>query len=52
MNPRLSIYFADFRNSKLPQRKYLLNVANTVAEHSVVLAVREIRLNREDKGLD
>ena len=48
VNPRLSVYFADFANSRLPQRKYILNVANTVAKNSVVAAVREIRLKRED----
>ena len=52
INPNLAVYFADFANTRLPQRKYLLNVANTVSKYSVVKAVQEIRLKREDQGLD
>ena len=33
-------------------RKYLLNVANTVSQNSVVKAVNDIRKQREMKGID
>ena len=45
-NPNLAVYFADFSESRLPQRKYLLNVANTVSPNSVVNAVNEVRQKR------
>ena len=42
-NPNLLQYFPDYSSSRLPYRKYLLNVANSVSPNSVVNAVQEIR---------
>ena len=50
INPSLAVYFPDFSSSRLPQRKYLLNVANTVSPNSVVNAVLESRKRRQESG--
>jgi len=51
-NPLLAVYFPDFSESKFPQRKYMLNVANTVSPNSVINAVSDIKKKRNNEGVD
>ena len=46
-SPNFLLYFPTYSEGKFPQRRYLLNVANTVIANSVVKAVMDIRAKRE-----
>ena len=40
------MYFPDYPKSRQPQRKYLLNVVNTVSKGSVIKAIESVRRSR------
>ena len=46
-NESVNIYFPNYSGSKTPQRKYLLNIVNTIDKNSVKKHVKDIRRQRE-----
>ncbi len=41
-DPNVTVYFPTYSKSRLPNKKYLLNVVNTIKPGSIISAIKKI----------
>jgi len=49
---KIALYFPEYSKSRAPQKKFLLNIVNTIKPNSIAEAVKKLRKMRKDKELD
>ncbi len=42
-------YFPDYSEKRFPNKRFLMNVINTIKPNSIITAIKKIKQHREDK---
>ena len=45
-------YFPDYSSKRFPNKKFLMNIVNTIKPNSIIMAIKKIKKDREKKQMD